>query len=729
MRNGGKGLDDETLASIGAEISPLAGATPGARRLYGANLNTQQRTALNQVFGSGASKEVAHYKQLFEEDPALGIDGFEKLLANAGTDVEDNPFSQWLKIHDYLANATDDTLVDMDLGGTKITVETLREFAQKMSLPISPVDMRLVASAFGRREYDAARGRFPQGAIEPGRTKRNFYAMAESEEYGFKKDYYKYNEDGTRGVSVGEELIGELRDINGTFKDDVADRYRQNETMKSWTLTRDGRKAKRFGGSLQYKEGQGPAHWFSNLANSVSKAETPAQSYETLDEVLAMGFGGRKYTKGSAETYLLDADDALSIQGLRATMTSFLRQRLAGTPAARAFVDNLDADKITGEQREYIKRILMADEPGAIVKEFVEADDKFFDAVERVRVYKFDDAGNIVGSEPLINMDDVTEIFSFKNLEAANAQVAEIAEEARATLSKGIQDAKRATTEKFTYENSYQFAARDMADTFGQGAVGRQRFYEAAVADDGLEAIAVLRDQHVARIRDDAILEYGAENVDKINEVVAVAEEGFNAFVKRTVSRHINDVATGRAKAGEIVDEGVARRANEVDGYALDDVVGDINGTVSQQRVAENLTSILGEKHYGDVKTIADFLARKNATFEKLNITGEARGLSIESWLSRVYSISRGVVSPRYVLSEFAIQQVRMHNQSMFQKAIADPEIARHIAEMVRTGDIPTGEAADRFNEALMASIIRGVRESQDQQEFEQTTPQPIQRF
>lgn len=727
MRNGGAGLDDETLASIGAQLSPLAGATAGARRIYGADLNAQQRNGLNRVFGAGAEREMKHYEQLFEETDGLSIDAFQKMLNNAGTDIEDNGFTKWLKVHDYLANATEETIMELDLVEAGITVDTLREFASKMTLPVSPTDMRLVASAFGRREFDAARGRLPQAGIEPGRAKRNFYAMAESEEYGFRSGYYKYNEDGTRGKFVGKELVDELRDINTEFKDDIADRYRQNETIKSWTLTRDGRKAKRLGGSLQYKGGKGPGHWYSNLAAEVSKAETPAQAYEALDEVLGMAFGGRKYKKGNVDTYVLDASDPLAIQGLRETLTGFLRQRLAGSSAARSFMDNLDADKIGPEQKEFIQRILMAKEPGAITKDFIdEADQKFFDAVERVRVYKFDDAGNIIGSEPLINMDDVTEIFSFKNLEKVNSKVAAIADDARATLKEGVQQAKAAAKERFTYENSYQFAARDMADSFGSGAVGRQRFFEAAMADDGLEAVDILRQRHINRIKEDAVAEYGAENIGKIDEVVKTAEEGFNAFVRRTLANHINEQAIGMSRAGEVVREAGPARALEVDGRKLDDLIGDPDGTVGQQRVAGNLKALLGDKHYGDVRTVADFLARKNAVFDKLNITGEARSLSIESWLSRVYSISRGVVSPRYVLSEFAIQQVRLHNQSVFQKAIADPEIARHIAEMVRTGDIPTGEAADRFNEAIMASIIRGIRESQDTQEIEREIPQPL---
>jgi hypothetical protein len=729
MRNGGEGLDNETLASIGAEISPLAGATAGARRLYGANLNAQQRNGLNQVFGSGAAREIKHYEEIFEQTEGLSRETWQKLLTNAGSDVEDNPFSQWLKVHDYLAQADDEVLTDLDLVGSGIDSATLREFAGQMTLPVSPVDMRLVASAFGRREFDAARGRFPQGAMEPGRTKRNFYAMAESEEYGFRSNYYRFNEDGTRGTAVGKELVAELRDINGQFKDDIADRYRLNDTMRSWTLRSDGRKANKLGGSIQYKKFKGPANWYENLAKDVNATETAAQSYEVLDEVLGMAFGGRKVvTPAGTQTYVLDAGDELSVQGLRSTLTSYLRQRLANSDAANSFIANLDPNKMTAEQKEYATRVLMRDDPEALVRELIDPNDKFFDAVQRVRVYEFDEAGNIIpgSGAPLINMDDVTEIFSFKNLEATNEKVAEIADVGRDRIKVGVQEAKTAVTEKFTFENAYQFSARDMAASFGQGAQGRERFYEAIIADDGLNAVDVLRQKQIQRVRDEAILEYGPDATDKIDEAVALAEKGFNAFVRRTVSRHINDRAIGRSAAGEVVRDEGAVRALEVDATSLDELIGDVNGTATQQRVAENLTAILGEEHYGNVKTMADFLARKNAVFEKLNITGEARGLSIESWLSRIYSISRGVVSPRYVLSEFAIQQVRMHNQSVFQKAIADPEIARHIAEMVRTGDIPTGEAADRFNEAMLASIIRGIRESSDEQEIEYEVPPPL---
>ena len=702
---GGEGLGSEALRAIGTQASPFAGTTKGAQKLYGANMPQQSIAALDNVFGNGAKLEMDFWEQ------SLGEDVFGKILEGADVPVDAVPFQKWMGLANFLSNATDEALDAAGLAG-KMSVDDAKEIAKKLSLPISPRDMRMVASAMGDRAFQAARSRRPQGAIEPARTRENFLALAESEEYGFRADYFKFgtNAEGevSRGRSVGKDLIDDLREVNTQFRHDIVDRTRRDDLLSEWTLTKDGIPVGDDLMELDFADGKGPSHWLDNLFSGVSEGMTAAQVDAVFDQKVAKAFGGKRV----GDKYYLDANDTETVEGLRSVLIPYLRQRMARTPGATNFINSIDAGSTPEESVRYLQQ-LFAEDPQKLAEGLVFLDDPIFDAAEGIMIHKFDAKGNIIGAEPLINLDEIFDTISFKNLRTVNKEVAAMADEADKAIIDMKQVLKTQAQKKFTSENSYAITARNFAGRFGMGAEGDKQLYDLTIAGDGLPVIDELRQAHVRTTVEAARLE-GVEDIDQVAEW---AEEGFNAYLRRSVARHINTTAIRPSGSGEITEVGeAARESLTVDSRTLRTLVGDENGTEVQRMAAENLKIVLGEEHYADVKAITDYLARKNEVYESVNITGEARALSIESWLSRVYSVARGVVSARYVLSEAVIQGSRLSGQAAFAKAIADPEIARHIAEIVRTGKIPKGESARKFNEAMITAIARGLRENEEEQ-------------
>ena len=73
-------------------------------------------------------------------------------------------------------------------------------------------------------------------------------------------------------------------------------------------------------------------------------------------------------------------------------------------------------------------------------------------------------------------------------------------------------------------------------------------------------------------------------------------------------------------------------------------------------------------------------------------IDGIAQGLSIESWISRIYSINRGVVSPRYVAAEAMVKAIQMQGVSMVEMLLADKQFARLTLKILNS-DQPLTEA------------------------------------
>ncbi len=94
------------------------------------------------------------------------------------------------------------------------------------------------------------------------------------------------------------------------------------------------------------------------------------------------------------------------------------------------------------------------------------------------------------------------------------------------------------------------------------------------------------------------------------------------------------------------------------------------------QQVIEEIDPILklvDNKSLNNLKVLSNFATRVGKGREVGKALGTVKSLSVESILSRIYSIQRGVVSPRYVLSEATLQIFRENRMNLLQKLLNDP--------------------------------------------------------
>ena len=85
------------------------------------------------------------------------------------------------------------------------------------------------------------------------------------------------------------------------------------------------------------------------------------------------------------------------------------------------------------------------------------------------------------------------------------------------------------------------------------------------------------------------------------------------------------------------------------------------------------------------------------------------RGLSVESLLSRGYSITRGVVSPKYVATETALRAFRKKNANILAKLSTDPKMVNSVIEMFELGEV----GIRKYNANLYSVLISGLAEVQ----------------
>ena len=81
------------------------------------------------------------------------------------------------------------------------------------------------------------------------------------------------------------------------------------------------------------------------------------------------------------------------------------------------------------------------------------------------------------------------------------------------------------------------------------------------------------------------------------------------------------------------------------------------------------------------------------------------KGLSVESLMSRVYSISRGVISPKYVATEVALLNLRKVRGQAFVELLNDPKMVDELIDILET----EGDVTRNFNTNAFTVIINAL--------------------
>ena len=101
----------------------------------------------------------------------------------------------------------------------------------------------------------------------------------------------------------------------------------------------------------------------------------------------------------------------------------------------------------------------------------------------------------------------------------------------------------------------------------------------------------------------------------------------------------------------------------------------------------EVLDLIYSKESVASTKEVLQMMAAKAAiNIDNVNLQNMPKALSVESWISRIYSINRGVISPRYVLTEAGLQQYRVGKTDMMIDLLSNPDIANIVKNLIQNG-------------------------------------------
>jgi len=101
----------------------------------------------------------------------------------------------------------------------------------------------------------------------------------------------------------------------------------------------------------------------------------------------------------------------------------------------------------------------------------------------------------------------------------------------------------------------------------------------------------------------------------------------------------------------------------------------------------EVLYHLYGKEGVDATKEVLQIMAAKaSVNLDQVTLQNMPKPLSVESWISRIYSINRGVISPRYVLTEAALQKYRVGATDMIIDLLSQPEAANIIKNLIENG-------------------------------------------
>ena len=131
---------------------------------------------------------------------------------------------------------------------------------------------------------------------------------------------------------------------------------------------------------------------------------------------------------------------------------------------------------------------------------------------------------------------------------------------------------------------------------------------------------------------------------------------------------------------------------------------------VLDKDISERVRGVLGDDKFNSLTRMAQFLMIQNREIAAkmkdagINVT-TPKGLSIESLLSRTYSVARGVISPKYVATEVALLSFRKKKANALARILNDPKMVDAVIEIIET----EGVVIRKYNVNVFTALVNGL--------------------
>ena len=144
-------------------------------------------------------------------------------------------------------------------------------------------------------------------------------------------------------------------------------------------------------------------------------------------------------------------------------------------------------------------------------------------------------------------------------------------------------------------------------------------------------------------------------------------------------------------------------------GYSFFDNVMGAKAFLKQNN--KNLVGIFGKEHVDNIDAILNVVILKSGVDTGgINTARLPQSLSVESLISRLYSINRGIISPKYVATEISLQRFRQSKAHLMEEVVKNPELAVVIRKVLESDNIYKDNLTNSTLEKMLnESVITAV--------------------
>jgi len=124
-----------------------------------------------------------------------------------------------------------------------------------------------------------------------------------------------------------------------------------------------------------------------------------------------------------------------------------------------------------------------------------------------------------------------------------------------------------------------------------------------------------------------------------------------------------------------------------------------------------NLVGVFGKEHVNNLDAILNVVMLKSGVkTSDINKAKLPQSLSVESLISRLYSINRGIISPKYVATEVSLQRFRKSKANLMRELIKSPELAQVVRKVLESDDIYKDTFSNKVLQDLInESVVRDI--------------------
>ena len=123
------------------------------------------------------------------------------------------------------------------------------------------------------------------------------------------------------------------------------------------------------------------------------------------------------------------------------------------------------------------------------------------------------------------------------------------------------------------------------------------------------------------------------------------------------------------------------------------------------------LKEIMEPKQLDDLKSLSSLVTLVVGEIGSQAIENFPRGMKLQSLMSRAYGVARGVISPRYVITELLIQHARFGRGKMITDLATDPDAFELLSDVILRDGLTKPRIRTEFIEYFYGALLRVGRD------------------